>query len=67
MRETEVRLTKAPDGGYYYNDYVITEYYGRWYVAESGASGLDSWVADFRTLRDVRAWLYERENRELSN
>jgi hypothetical protein len=55
MRETLVHLNRL-GSVYAYNNYTIEQFDNRWYVFDGV-----QWVADFRTLSQVRLWLSDME------
>lgn len=61
MRETMVSLERTDHGNYAYKDLLIENINGRWYVFDEWFVDSLMPLADFATLREVRAWLYERE------
>lgn len=57
---------KRDGNQYVYKNYSVSHAIdGRWYVwkLENVYDFTDVLVADFPTLRDVRAWLYEQEEK----
>lgn len=58
MKETMVALERTSDG-YCYNNYSVEFMNNRWFVYDYD---VQDWIADFKSLREVRSFIYTLEN-----